>query len=106
MLASLWATVMILASDVDAPWMILFELVAAGAFLCFLLQFLGTGLSRKGYDKHLKEGEECLAPPDFYQRKQPPLCASVRECPMRSANGHSSSERRGAIPTESLTPGG
>ena len=32
--------------------MILFELVALGAFLSFLLQFWGTGLSRKGYDKH------------------------------------------------------
>jgi formate-dependent nitrite reductase membrane component NrfD len=33
MLACLWATVMILASDVGAPWKILFELVAVGAFL-------------------------------------------------------------------------
>jgi hypothetical protein len=48
MLASLWATVTILASDVEPPWMILFELVALGAFLGFLLQFWGTGLSRKG----------------------------------------------------------
>jgi hypothetical protein len=30
---------MILASDVEAPWKILFELVAVGAFLGFLLQF-------------------------------------------------------------------
>jgi hypothetical protein len=48
MLASLWATVMILASDVEAPWRIFFELVAVGAFLSFLLQFWGTGLGHKG----------------------------------------------------------
>jgi hypothetical protein len=39
---------MILASDVEAPWKISFELVAVGAFLDFLLQFWGTGPSRKG----------------------------------------------------------
>jgi hypothetical protein len=47
-LASLWATVMILASHVEAPWKILCELMAVGAFLSFLLQFWGTGPSRKG----------------------------------------------------------
>jgi hypothetical protein len=36
------AIVMILASDVEAPWKILFELVAVRAFLGFLLQFWGT----------------------------------------------------------------
>jgi hypothetical protein len=31
---------MIPASDVEAPWKIMFELIAVGAFLGFLLQFL------------------------------------------------------------------
>jgi len=48
MLASLWAIVGILASNVEAPWTILFGLVAVGLLLNFLLQFLGTGLRRKG----------------------------------------------------------
>jgi hypothetical protein len=48
MLACLWAIVMILASNVEAPWKILFELVAIGGFISFLLQFRGTRLSRKG----------------------------------------------------------
>jgi hypothetical protein len=48
MLASLWAIVGILASNVEAPWKILFGLVAVGLFLSYLLHFLGTGLSHKG----------------------------------------------------------
>ena len=55
MLASHWATVGILASNVEAPRKVLFGLVAVGLFLSCLLQFLGTGLRRKGQDKHLKE---------------------------------------------------
>ena len=55
MLASLWATIMILASDVEGPWKVLFGLVAVAAFFSFLLQFRGTGRSDKGQDKHLKE---------------------------------------------------
>jgi hypothetical protein len=48
MLASLWTIVGILASNVEAPWKILFGLVAGGLFLSFLLKFRGTGLSYKG----------------------------------------------------------
>ena len=55
MLASLWAIVMTLASNLEAPWTILFGLAAVGLFLSYLLHFLGIGLRRKGQDKHLKE---------------------------------------------------
>jgi len=55
MLASLWATVGILASNVGALWKILIGPFAVWLFLSSLLQFLGTRLRRKGQDKHLKE---------------------------------------------------
>jgi hypothetical protein len=50
----LWAIVGILASNVGAPWKILFGPVAVGLFLSNLLHFLGTGLRRKGQDNHLQ----------------------------------------------------
>ena len=55
MLASLWATVGILASNVGAPWKILIGPFAVWLLLSSLLRFLGTRLRRKGQDKHLKE---------------------------------------------------
>lgn len=54
MLASLWAIVMILASNVEAPWKILFGLVAVGLFLSYLLHFPGTGPNAQGTNKQLK----------------------------------------------------
>jgi hypothetical protein len=54
MLAGLWALFGILASNVGAPWKILFGPFALGLFLSSLLQFLGLGRSNKGQDKQLK----------------------------------------------------
>jgi hypothetical protein len=51
MLATLWATIMILASEVEAPWKVLLGLVGVAGFFSFLLQFRGTGRSDKGQDK-------------------------------------------------------
>ena len=47
MLASLWAIVGILASNVGAPWKILIGPFAVWLFVSSLLQFLGTGPRRK-----------------------------------------------------------
>jgi hypothetical protein len=54
MLAGLWALLGTLASNVGAPWKILIGAFAVGLFLSSLLHFLGTGLRRKGQDKHFK----------------------------------------------------